>query len=651
MGAAGQVKTVLEDHRLLLDTCFAMSAGFEDFCSTYSGVLESNPILVPATVQGELVKLANKSDTQKSAKKALHVIGRLKEDGKVDLRGEDSDQFTDLVIQRVVEQYCQKYKWCILTNDVGLMKDLHKKKQKESLRYVKDIRVVKLHGKTQEPVFFTPGKKTVSKPASSKGKKRAVPEPFETPSKVAPGINKLIQVRKDVTEGTSLKTASGKSVKLGQSIERGGEGTVYRIAGEANVCKIYHDDKLTVCRKKKLKKMVSRRVECDGICWPNAILEDSDGVFRGFTMPRARGKTLKETICIPAAFTRENPDWTRCESVVLAQNILSKIRYLHDMNVLIGDINELNILMVNEREVYFVDCDSYQVEGYPCAVGTVNFTPPRLQGRDFSTFLRNKDDELFGVATLLFMILMAGKCPYSHQGGTDGASNIQKGHFPYPVGEEHTTDGAPLGPWRLCWSHISRDLKEAFLRSFDKNHRDKCRVELDEWSSLLEEYGKYLKRHGFHGPQRKPGFDLSILPKNYRRLRGEPLSWQKAFAEDYDTDLAAISDGMTVQSNTRKQRSRGARKPGQRTGKGSRRRRKKQTTAGSSKTRGSRSPNRTRSAGDLLGRFLNKYGWSIAKGVGIVVAILLGIAVVVELWPLLFFGLIGWGVLRASRKK
>jgi len=91
--------------------------------------------------------------------------------------------------------------------------------------------------------------------------------------------------------------------------------------------------------------------------------------------------------------------------VQLAINILERISYLHRLNVLLGDINPLNILVKDENTIYFVDCDSYQIEGFPCAVGTVDFTAPEIQGVDFRTFLRAPEHELFAVATLLFMML------------------------------------------------------------------------------------------------------------------------------------------------------------------------------------------------------------------------------------------------------
>jgi hypothetical protein len=84
----------------------------------------------------------------------------------------------------------------------------------------------------------------------------------------------------------------------------------------------------------------------------------------------------------------------------------------------LGDINESNILINNRALVTVVDCDSMQVprdDGscFRCDVGKADFTPPELQGVDFSSVDRNEEHDRFALAVLLFMILMEGVHPYS----------------------------------------------------------------------------------------------------------------------------------------------------------------------------------------------------------------------------------------------
>lgn len=265
-------------------------------------------------------------------------------------------------------------------------------------------------------------------------------------------------------------------------------------------------------------------------------------------MPQARGEPLARGLFIPKAWLKKHPDWTRRESVSLALTMLRKIWQLHTINVLLGDINPFNILVVNQQTVYFVDCDSYQVEGFPCPVGSINFVAPEIQGKDFRQFLRTNEHELFAVATLLFMIMVPGKSPYSHQGGTDGADNIRKMHFPYPL-KARRAENIAMGPWRFCWSHLSLSLKEAFYRSF---HRDYCgcpRVKVDEWIMLFEQYRSILNNPSkvFTGPRPQlRRFDLNILPQNYFYLEKSGEVVPKPLPPDGKTDLILQQECMVA---------------------------------------------------------------------------------------------------------
>lgn len=551
MDAKIDLTRLLRTYKVLLDTSFAMDEGFPDFCRSFVGALDGNRILMPLVGRKELMRLSRhpNRDTSTAAQRALKTTGAMERDGKVEIRHEASDTFNDLVIQRIVEQHLLDHDFCVLTNDVGLMQDIYAKRHKQSVKGIRDVVVIKLHGRTHKPVLFVPNGMTAAAVAPAGVK------PFAVASAPAQNIDTRLKARREVGESGVLYGSDGRKTKLEKEIAGGGEGRVFGIAGRSEVVKVYHTDKLTVGLEQKVALITGRRLDDPRVCWPLDVVRDADGVFRGFIMPRARGRSLRETLFVPKLFLRENPHWTRCQSVELGINILESIERLHSLNVLLGDINELNILMVDEEEIYFVDCDSYQVEGYSSPVGTVNFTAPEIQGRDFRTFLRTKEHELFAVATLLFMILLPGKCPYSHQGGEDGAANILEGHFPYPLGEDNPTDGAPLGHWRFCWSHLSYELKAAFYGSFDRGHLLPQRVPVKQWLRLLRKYRYFLSDAGkvFIGPSRQPGFDLCILPENYRRVPNQTEPSENGF----NTDLEAVSRRIRLCDNSNRRSERG----------------------------------------------------------------------------------------------
>ena len=530
--------SVLETHAVLLDTCFAMQSGFAEFVRDHASVFAKNPILVPTLVVKELERLASDgTDTcQATARQGLTALTKLIKTRQAQIRGESSDVFADQVIQRVVEQHMLSRDIVVLTNDAPLMRDLHAKLKKESVRSRKSLKVIKLHAKTQKAIFFRPRNMEAGFTAASDRNGHVAPDTmgvnpvrqhaprvFRIAPKVARISKKRLPAGDKPGTGSSLKCSDGTPVVLGKQLAAGGEGMVFEIVGRSEVCKLYFPDKLTEARRDKIELMTSHKFVRRGICWPIASVADSAGVFRGFLMPRASGQPLGHTLFLPHQLPRMRPDWTRRESVSLALHILYCLEDLHRINVLIGDINPQNILFAAPDEVYIVDCDSFQVEGFPCPVGTVNFTAPEIQGQDYGTFLRTNEHELFAVATLLFMILFPGKCPYSHAGGEDGATNIRKMEFSYTSDWSTNPNSAPKGVWMYCWGHLSGPLKRAFAHSFQRDHFGEPRITVQEWIRLLKRYQRDLNDSSqvFVGPCPKVGYDLQIMPRSKRFKPGE----------------------------------------------------------------------------------------------------------------------------------
>ncbi len=296
-------------------------------------------------------------------------------------------------------------------------------------------------------------------------------------------------------EGDAVTATGGGTVRLLRELASGGEGAVYDIGSDDFVAKIYKPERLTRRRLKKLELMLARPVRRAGICYPSAMLF-ARGRFAGFLMPRARGAELKKTVMVPEpVFRRRNPGWRRTELARLSLTILRHIQYLHARDILIGDINALNILVVSPDEVYFVDADSYQIGGFPCPVGTNEFIAPELQGRsNFSDFLRSMGNENFAVAVLLFMILLPGRHPYSHTGGGSVQDNIRSLRFPYPLRED-PGGGVPPGKWLNMWNILPLPVRDAFYRSFKPGgqfQREADRLSVGDWIGLFEMYLKVL---------------------------------------------------------------------------------------------------------------------------------------------------------------
>lgn len=300
-----------------------------------------------------------------------------------------------------------------------------------------------------------------------------------------PGINEIV------------KTSAGVEVRLTKQLNKGGEGIIYQ-TDTPLLAKIYQQKHNGAETREKIKKMVSRRIIHEGICYPITILE-AKGKFAGYLMPAGEGRELQDILMPEHDFVKpENfKDWKKNDLIRLCVSILRQIKYLHDRNILIGDINPQNILFRDPDSVYLIDTDSYQVEGFPCPVFTPEFYAPEIAGKDPKTFLREESNENYAIATLLFMIMMHGTKPYTRvqQKGDPELKYpqlAQRGNFVYSL-DDSSTDAIPKGDWKYIWSNLAPYVKKAFIESFKSGgryFRKGDRLTVDEWLEIFEHYQK-----------------------------------------------------------------------------------------------------------------------------------------------------------------
>lgn len=333
------------------------------------------------------------------------------------------------------------------------------------------------------------------------------PKPFAICTSPINEADSPLRVGKIPEAGDRVRLVGGHEFHLGALISAGGEGSIYETQLAGQVCKIYHRNRLTNLKKRKIELMVSRRIDRAGICWPTEVVTDGAGEFVGYLMPRASGTPMQKAMFVKPVLEKKFPNWQRRDLVNVAKTFIDHISYLHSLNIIVGDINPLNLLVTEDStQLWIVDTDSFQIEDFPCPVGTINFTPPEIQGRNYSEFLRTIDHELFAVATMIFMILLPGKPPYSQQGGGTPADNIKSKNFPYPFAREAakglqqaSPKSAPQGTWQFIWGNLPYRLREAFYSTF----REDKRTTVEEWTDLLIEYRNQLDQ-GFHSNELFP---------------------------------------------------------------------------------------------------------------------------------------------------
>lgn len=283
----------------------------------------------------------------------------------------------------------------------------------------------------------------------------------------------------------------GGSLVLGSLLGEGGEGSVYE-GGRGSVIKIFDKDHITEHRLEKLKLMVGHGLQAKGMCIPSALVSNQHGEFVGYVMPKASGREAR-TIFNIRKLEKDFPSWKKSHLVDICISFLEHVQYLHSVNIILGDINPKNLMIDDQRNVFIIDADSWQIDGYPCPVGTPMYTSPAMLGKTYADDLRSMHDELFAVATMLFQIVMTGQFPYMRT-GTDGdmVQLIKEGNFAFQYESRNNKD-QPDGDWKFIWSHIHKPVKDLFWHTFHKEgKRYQNRPTAAEWLEAFKAYRAYL---------------------------------------------------------------------------------------------------------------------------------------------------------------
>ena len=294
--------------------------------------------------------------------------------------------------------------------------------------------------------------------------------------------------------------AGGSPLALGSQLGSGGEATVYAVLGNpTQVAKIYHQP--TSVRAAKLQVMQahpprdpSADTEHPSIAWPLGLVYDSGGTPVGFLMPRFPGGSFRPLLEFynPQTRLEHAPGFTWAYLLRTAANLAAVVAALHAQGTVVGDLNESNLLVNRSALVTLIDCDSMQVTGpdgtvFRCPVGKPEYTPPELQGVDFSRVDRVPAHDLFGLAVLVFLLLMEGVHPFQGvwQGSGDPPTleeNIAAGRCPY-VG---ATNLRPP-PYALPFTILPLAVQDLLRHCFGPGAHDPAvRPSADEWKTALE---------------------------------------------------------------------------------------------------------------------------------------------------------------------
>jgi serine/threonine protein kinase len=206
------------------------------------------------------------------------------------------------------------------------------------------------------------------------------------------------------------------TVDVRKSLGKGMEADVYRLGDLA--VKIFkgpnHPDLLTdfdrdAARNKieehqrKLNKF-PRNLPAHVVS-PIDLVEDSSGKIVGYTMNMVDNPRQARVFGQVSERTGIDPN----QIVGFFTDLHFTVKGLHTARVVIGDFNDLNILVCN-KEAYIIDADSFQFGEFPCRMYTEEFVDPRLCNQNGKTAVlsmtHDPDSDWYSYAVMLFKLLL-----------------------------------------------------------------------------------------------------------------------------------------------------------------------------------------------------------------------------------------------------
>lgn len=309
------------------------------------------------------------------------------------------------------------------------------------------------------------------------------------------------------------RSSNGSTIALDESdlLGAGGEARIYALPGQPEwVAKIWH--KPTLERSRKLEVMLANPPADPmaahhhaAIAWPVDLLHPHGRPqsLVGFLMPRVQNMRPIGEFASPKLRRHRCPLFNSFYLHRTARNLAIAVRALHERGYVIGDLNESNVLVADTALVTLVDTDSFQVWDaqaaamYRCRVGKLEYTPPELQGKSFAQVDREPAHDAFGLAVLVYQLLLEGTHPFAgvYRGHGDPPPlehRIAHGHFPSASDPRVPYNLPPTAP---PFEILYPGLRALFIRAFQDGHfRPGLRPDPQTWQLVIEEAESHLVR-------------------------------------------------------------------------------------------------------------------------------------------------------------
>ncbi|MBP0020749.1 MAG: hypothetical protein J7647_24730 [Cyanobacteria bacterium SBLK] len=215
---------------------------------------------------------------------------------------------------------------------------------------------------------------------------------------------------------------NGKQIRLkaSQAIGKGGEADVYKL-GHNRAIKIFkspdHPDYqgLSQERRSARERLLEHQQKLrqfptnlpSRVVTPETLVTDKQGkTIKGYTMPLVENAEVLLHYG-ERGFRSGTIDNKTVQEIF--QDLHQTLTKIHTIGVIIGDFNDLNVL-VKGTDAYLIDADSFQFNGFYCHVFTAKFVDPLLCDRAASSPImqsyHNQDSDWYSFSVMLMQCLL-----------------------------------------------------------------------------------------------------------------------------------------------------------------------------------------------------------------------------------------------------
>lgn len=226
-------------------------------------------------------------------------------------------------------------------------------------------------------------------------------------------------------------TNNRELLHLGELLGSGGEGAVYKVMNmPGKVAKIFTtktlaDDQKRKTLERKIKALINLHVSprLDNILIntvPEGLIYDEENRFAGYIMPLIVTKLKFFDVARDSARRKKYfPELDYRGLIIVAYNLAEAVNYMHEHDIVIGDLNQSNVLVNPDGTVCLIDTNSWDFvdkdtnEHFSCTVGVRELLAPELQTiKSLRTGSFTKESDAFSLAILIFHLLMNNADPF-----------------------------------------------------------------------------------------------------------------------------------------------------------------------------------------------------------------------------------------------